>query len=110
MSRAIRRQEARAPKDSGDKQRSARGITPRVTGNREVRGAKAPQPARRRMRIKMPGFLEEIISELKKVTWPTREETAYLTTVVIIVSVVAGTILGGVDIFFNWLIDHLLLQ
>jgi preprotein translocase subunit SecE len=112
MSRAIRRQEAKAPKESGsDKQRSARGITPpRATGNREVRGAKAPQPTRRRMRFKAPGFLEEIISELKKVTWPTREETAYLTTVVIIVAVAAGVVLGGVDIFFNWLIDHLLLQ
>jgi len=58
----------------------------------------------------VPGWLEEIISELKKVTWPTREETAYLTMVVIIVAVIAGVALGLVDIFFNWLIDNLLLQ
>lgn len=58
----------------------------------------------------MPGFLEEIISELKKVTWPTREETAYLTMVVIIVAVAAGIVLGVVDVFFSWLIDNLLLS
>ncbi len=62
------------------------------------------------MRLKAPGFIEEIISELKKVAWPTREETAYLTTVVIIVAVAAGIVLGVVDIFFNWLIDNLLLK
>ncbi|MGE0057188.1 MAG: preprotein translocase subunit SecE [Dehalococcoidia bacterium] len=110
MSRAIRRQEAKAPKDSGDQKRSTRGISPRPSSRNEVRGAKAPTPSKRRMRLKVPGFLEEIISELKKVTWPTREETAYLTTVVIIVAVAAGIVLGGVDVFFNWLIDRLLLQ
>ena len=62
------------------------------------------------MRLKAPGWLEEIVSELKKVTWPTREETAYLTTVVIIVAVAAGVVLGVVDIFFNWLIDNLLIK
>ena len=58
----------------------------------------------------MPGFLEEIIAELKKVTWPTRQETAYLTMVVIIVAVAAGIVLGFVDLFWSWLIDNLLLK
>jgi preprotein translocase subunit SecE len=58
----------------------------------------------------VPSWLEEIISELKKVTWPTRDEVIYLTTVVIIVSITVGIVLGGIDIFFNWLIDQLLLE
>ena len=58
----------------------------------------------------MPGWLDDIWSELKKVTWPTREETAYLTMVVIIVAVAVGILLGGVDIVFSWLIDKLLLE
>jgi preprotein translocase subunit SecE len=57
----------------------------------------------------MPGWADDIISELKKVTWPTRDETAYLTMVVIVVSVVVGSALGGIDVAFNWLINHLLL-
>lgn len=53
--------------------------------------------------------MEDIISELKKVTWPSKDETVYLTTVVIIVAVTVGAALGIIDIFFNWLIDRLLL-
>jgi preprotein translocase subunit SecE len=54
--------------------------------------------------------MEDITSELKKVTWPTRDETIYLTTVVIVVAVSVGIVLGGIDLFFNWLIDRLLLR
>jgi len=106
MSRAIRRQQGAAPKEPATN--SKRGLTPRPTG-RDTRGAKPPAAPRRR-RLKAPGFLEEIVSELKKVTWPSREETAYLTSVVVIVAVAAGIVLGVVDIFFNWLIDSLLLS
>jgi preprotein translocase subunit SecE len=108
MSRALRRQQAQGPKEPRDNRRG--GLNPRPSGPRDTRGAKAPTPTKRRMRLKVPGWLEEIISELKKVTWPTREETAYLTMVVIIVAVIAGVALGLVDIFFNWLIDNLLVK
>ena len=55
-------------------------------------------------------YFRDIVVELKKVTWPTREETLRLTIAVIAVSVVIGMALGGVDIFFNWLVDHTLLR
>jgi preprotein translocase subunit SecE len=58
----------------------------------------------------VPVWLEDIFSELKKVTWPTREETAYLTMVVLIVAVAVGIVLGSIDVFFNWFIDRLLLR
>jgi len=58
----------------------------------------------------MPKWIEETISELKKVTWPTMAETRYLATVVIIVALVVGSMLGIIDIFFNWMIDKLLLR
>jgi preprotein translocase subunit SecE len=58
----------------------------------------------------MPGWMDDIFSELKKVTWPTREETAYLTWVVLVVAVIVGIMLGVVDVFFNWLIDRILLR
>jgi preprotein translocase subunit SecE len=45
-------------------------------------------------------FLKEVRTELKKVTWPTRQETIKLTLVVITVSVVMGLFVGGLDILF----------
>jgi preprotein translocase subunit SecE len=104
MSRAIRRQQAAAPKETTS--RRSLGIKKPPAPNR---GARPPAQEKRRLRLGMPRWLEEIFSELKKVTWPTREETTYLTTVVIIVSVAVGIVLGAVDIFFSWLIDRLLL-
>jgi preprotein translocase subunit SecE len=62
------------------------------------------------MGILRPRWAEDIISELRKVTWPTREEAWYLTVVVLIVASVVGAFLGGVDMFFNWFIDHTILQ
>lgn len=55
-------------------------------------------------------FIGDIINELKKVTWPTREETTRLTVAVVAVSVAIGLALGGVDIGFNWFVDHTLLR
>ena len=104
MSRAVRRQQAAAPKEGA--KRPSLGVRQPKPSARGGGGA----PPRPRRRLGIPSWFEEIISELKKVTWPTREETIYLTTVVIIVAVVVGAMLGVIDIFFNWFIDRLLLQ
>ena len=45
-------------------------------------------------------FIGETIAELKKVVWLSRREAAYLTILVLIVSVIAGLALGGLDIGF----------
>jgi len=48
-----------------------------------------------------PGnFVREVISELKKVTWPTREEALKLTVVVIAISVIVGIFIGILDTTF----------
>jgi preprotein translocase subunit SecE len=107
MSRAIRRQQQQvaAPKEGANSARSFGIRRPRSS-----RGAKPPaQQQRRGVRLRRPSWLDDIISELKKVTWPTRDETLYLTTVVIIVSISVGIMLGGVDLFFNWLLDRILI-
>lgn len=41
-----------------------------------------------------------IISELQKVTWPTRQETMKLTIVVVVGSLFVGLYIGGLDIIF----------
>ncbi len=45
-------------------------------------------------------FVREVITELKKVTWPTREETIKLTLVVIVLSFLVGAFIGILDITF----------
>jgi preprotein translocase subunit SecE len=53
--------------------------------------------------------VEDILSELRKVTWPSREETRNLTIVVIGLSVALGMFLGGIDLLlsslYTWLDD-----
>ena len=57
-----------------------------------------------------PRWAEDIISELRKVTWPSWADTRYLTFVVIVVALSVGLLLAGIDLFFNWLIEQTLLR
>lgn len=57
-----------------------------------------------------PRFVMDIINELRKVVWPSRQDTVHLTVVVVVVALVVGAALGGIDIGFGWLIDNLLLR
>jgi preprotein translocase subunit SecE len=49
-----------------------------------------------------------VVQELKRVTWPTREETMRLTLMVIAVSATVGVFLGLVDIAFSRVFDVIL--
>ena len=51
----------------------------------------------------------DIINELKKVVWLTKQEAAYLTALVIIVAGSVGIILGALDYGFTRLIDNIFL-
>lgn len=44
------------------------------------------------------GFIGETITELKKVTWPTRQDTVRLTMVVIVISLIIGLYIGIIDV------------
>ena len=54
-------------------------------------------------------FIGETIAELKKVVWLTRREVAYLTTLVLIVSITVGLILGVIDYGFTKLVNDVFL-
>ena len=45
-------------------------------------------------------FVREVLAELKKVTWPTKQETLKLTVVVIAISVIVGAFIGALDTMF----------
>jgi preprotein translocase subunit SecE len=57
-----------------------------------------------------PAWITDIINELRKVTWPSRQEVGYLTTVVIIVSLIVGAILGTADLGFGWFVEQTILR
>jgi preprotein translocase subunit SecE len=63
-----------------------------------------PEAARRVFSFR---FFGEVASELRRVTWPTREETFRLTIMVVIVALVVGAFLGLIDIGFSELIERI---
>lgn len=46
-------------------------------------------------------YFKETRAELRKVTWPTREETRTLTTIIVIVTVAMAIFLGLLDYLFQ---------
>jgi preprotein translocase subunit SecE len=53
-------------------------------------------------------FVTEAAAELRRVTWPTRQETMRLTIMVIVVAASVGIFLGIIDLGFARLFDLLL--
>ena len=50
-------------------------------------------------RFSIFGFFGDVFSELRKVTWPTRQEASRLTVLVIALAALMGVFLGA----FDWL-------
>ncbi|MDQ3491777.1 MAG: preprotein translocase subunit SecE [Chloroflexota bacterium] len=50
-------------------------------------------------------FVGESYSELKKVTWPTREHTRNLTVLVFVISAVVGAYIGFFDLLFGEMLE-----
>jgi len=57
---------------------------------------------------RIASFLGEVRSELGKVSWPTPRQTINLTIVVVVVSLVVGFYVGGIDILLTKLTEGLL--
>ena len=53
-------------------------------------------------------YISETIAELKKVTWLSRRDLLYLSGLVLLVTVVVGVILGGIDFGFSKFIQLLI--
>jgi len=53
-------------------------------------------------------YLKESRAELTKVVWPTRQETTRMTIVVIVVSVLVGAYIAGLDTLFTSLVGKFL--
>lgn len=102
MGRAARRAQERAERRQRRQQVAPRRPTvsaPTTTTETVARGS-----------FLRPRWVIDILSELRRVTWPTRQETAHLTMVVIIVAILFGIVLGSADLGFSWLIEHTILR
>jgi preprotein translocase subunit SecE len=49
----------------------------------------------------------EVTTELKKVTWPTRKETQAATLVVVVTVIISAVLLGAFDLIWVWLTDRI---
>jgi preprotein translocase subunit SecE len=119
MARTQRRRTATATSEA-----PAAPQPPRRRRDNLPRPAASPQPAaiprpsatpRKRRRNPLsylgrfePRWIADIVAELKKVTWPSWEESRHLTIVVSIVATVVGVSLGLIDLGFGWVIEKLL--
>jgi preprotein translocase SecE subunit len=57
--------------------------------------------------FRLANYVGEIINELKKVVWLSRREVAYLTMLVLIITIIAGIVLGALDFGFTQLVNKL---
>lgn len=53
-------------------------------------------------------FFSEVKAELLKVTWPGKQEVIRLTAVVILLSLIVGAYIGGLDFIFTKIISLIL--
>ncbi len=49
----------------------------------------------------------DIVGELKKVTWPTKERTIQLTAIVIVISLIIGLYIGIIDSLLAYALEWL---
>ena len=63
----------------------------------DIRSARHEMNIFQRFWHKVQRFFQETIGELRKVSWPTRQEAIRLTEIVIIVIFIMAAILGGLD-------------
>jgi preprotein translocase subunit SecE len=68
---------------------------------KELSLAKADKKSARKQPNFVTRYFRETIGELRKVTWPTRQEATSLTIVVLIVIAVMSTFLGVLDLIYS---------
>ena len=104
MNREMRRMQER------EERLQKKGDTGRDKASRRAAAiqSKAPVAERKSLWARLREYLHEVRQELRKVTWPTREQMVAFTTVTLITSVVLTGVVFGLDIamkeFVFWLV------
>lgn len=53
-------------------------------------------------------YLDDVVAEIRKITWPTRKDTVASTVVVVIAILIIASILGVYDSICSWIIRHII--
>lgn len=53
------------------------------------------------MKEKIKGFIEDVVKEMKKVTWPTKAELFESTKVVVVVCIILAGFAYGIDMLIS---------
>jgi preprotein translocase subunit SecE len=72
-------------------------VLPGLNGERDIRGTEDMK--------RIISFFQESYAELKKVTWPSREEALASTRVVLVSTILIALMLGAVDFILFKLVD-----
>jgi preprotein translocase subunit SecE len=59
---------------------------------------------------KIKQFLREAYGELRRVSWPTREQTIQYTTLVVVISMAVALFLGILDYIFGGIIKDVIFK
>ncbi len=52
-------------------------------------------------------FMNEVVLEMGRVTWPTRQDTTRATFLVVIMVMISGVVLGGFDSLMTWVMQQI---
>jgi preprotein translocase subunit SecE len=83
--------------------------TPKVPTRpaKPVAGRPAPSPARARSNAAAQEFFRGMVSEMRRVTWPSREEWVAATVLTVVLVVGVGLFTYVVDLAFGWIFSLL---
>ena len=73
---------------------------------KKAKGAKSAVAPAKKSKL---SFFSEVVEELRKARWPTRQEALRLSLLVLAICVIVGVILGALDYGFTRLLTTLLL-
>lgn len=57
---------------------------------------------------KVTAYTDEVVTEIKKVVWPSRPETSAMTIVVCFMLILSGVVLGAFDLFSGYIVNYLI--
>ena len=57
---------------------------------------------------KVTAYTDEVITEIKKVVWPSRPETTAMTVVVCVMLMISGLLLGVFDMFSSYIVKYII--
>lgn len=60
------------------------------------------------MRDKIIGFFDDVVKEMKKVTWPTKDELKDFTSVVLVATLIMAVFIYAVDTIVNVALRYIL--